>query len=287
MISPFTIPGTTDDPPTEEEDRAFVGAAFRRLARVLVDSPHLITHIRSVSITTRPEVVTLLANMGLTHLCYLELYSDSSGAIDGPLIAPLRRLIGLESMQRVKICAAFSAQIFSACTPCLAELVFDAAEQDSCLDGATPTSGALRTIVKHPTLRNSPCTADWLVDPPRLDIAHFFALEHIYLFVPHICDIPRLLPSISDLDRVNIIRTITFNLEDGFCDHHWTEAAEAKLVRFDTDLANLPLLALVEVVVILPQLDDLGDYNRSEVILKRALPRLGMRRVLRVEVNVE
>ncbi|KAJ7485623.1 hypothetical protein FB451DRAFT_1230552 [Mycena latifolia] len=335
----------TDDPPMEAEDCAFAGAAFGRLAEVLIESPHLIPHIRSMSVTTYLEVVLLLAEMELTHLRNLTLYSDLSGAIDGPLVAPLRRVIARSSIRRVTICAAFSAHIFGACTPYLTELEFDAAEEDSGSDGTTPVFGAVRPEVNHLILRNSPSTSEWLANAAcPFDVSHLvyvavlasmssgvrkllgsakqtistleltacallllcgdldliqysrsrtgtsrprtiLRVEANLSFVPHICHIVCLLPSILDLDRMNVIQTITFNLEDAFCDHQWTTAAEDKLVRFDAALARLPLTALKDVIVLLPELDCFGDYRVSEVILNRSLPLLSMRQVLRVGVN--
>jgi hypothetical protein len=154
----------TGNPPTEDEDRTFTAAAFRRLASLLIDSPHLVRYIESVSTTAYLDVVTVLADMNLSHLCDLTLCGDVSNSIDGTLIEPVRRLIALESMRRVKIRADFSAEILSAPPPHLTELVFDDAEENggSCI--VSLAAGAPCTEVKYLTLYNSPGIADWLVD---------------------------------------------------------------------------------------------------------------------------
>ncbi|KAJ7104467.1 hypothetical protein B0H15DRAFT_27044 [Mycena belliarum] len=326
-VSVYHPRNRSDDRPMEAEDCAFVHAALGRLAAVLVESPHLLQHIRSLAITTYLNVVLLVADMGLTHLQTLVLYSDITGVVEGPLVAPLQRLIALESLTRVEVsAAAFSTQIFSSCSQNLTELAFDAAEDD---DGLILSPAPTRTEIKCLQLCNSPFSSNcWLTssDCPfnfvhlvdvailasmsasvrrildsakqstvvalkltasdialgRLDLARFSALRQIYLVVPHICHIVSLLSSISDLDCMNIIQKITFDLEDTFCDHHWSLAAETRLARFDAALANLPLFSLREVVFRLPRMES-EDLWESEAILKRALCGLNSQRILRVE----
>ncbi|KAJ7814048.1 hypothetical protein B0H13DRAFT_1925041 [Mycena leptocephala] len=304
-ISVFHPKNATDDPLTAQEDRVFTSAAFGCLCGALSDSPHLKRHIRSASITTDLGVVILLADMDLSNLCELDLYSDGSGGLDGPLIEPLQRLIGLPSIRR---------------------LAFNFATQDSTLEIPLPALDldAPRTAITHLALENSPATADWLIDtdcpfefthlvdvtiiasmsdslrllvasaqltiqgitlaaediaPAPFDLAPLSALTRIHLRVPHVWDIVHLFPSISDLNYVNAIRTITFHLED-FDESEWTADVEAHLVQFDSALAKLPFPALKEVVVLLPQSDEPGNDSKTEAMLMRALPLLNQRQVL-------
>ncbi|KAJ7485880.1 hypothetical protein FB451DRAFT_66640 [Mycena latifolia] len=319
----------TDNPLSAEEDEIFACAAFTRLAEVLAANQDLKKHIRSASFIAYLGVVTILANLDLPRLRQLRIYSDASGAINGPLIDPLRRLIGLESMRHVKICADFSAHIFSACTRHLTKLAFESAEEDSGEDMATLAPDAQRPWVTHLCLDNSRFTTDWLIDsqcpfdfthlvefsihmsisngvihllrlarqtlstlsltladlqPAQLeilDMAYFPALTHINLVVPSVCNIVGILPALSDLDRVNLIRTITFRVED-FCGHA-TADIEAQLNSFDTILAKLPLPALKAIVVVLPEPQDPGVYTATEATLRRAMPVLERRQTLIIE----
>ncbi|KAJ7136734.1 hypothetical protein C8R44DRAFT_728699 [Mycena epipterygia] len=151
----------TDDPPSKDEDRDFARATFSRLAEVLRESPRLIPYIRSASITMELDILVHLANVGFSHINELELVNDNDG-LDGALIEPLQRLIGLESLRRLNICGDFSPQIFRGCTPRFTELTFHRATPTG-LDIDKYSSDTPRPKIAYLRLINSPDVADWLV----------------------------------------------------------------------------------------------------------------------------
>ncbi|KAJ7701249.1 hypothetical protein B0H17DRAFT_200860 [Mycena rosella] len=94
-------------------------------------------------------------------------------------------------------------------------------------------------------------------------------------------------PVLWDLDRANLIHTLTFRAEDFRGDR---TDVEAHLKDFDDALARLALPALEEVVVILPEPEEAGVYMAEEAsvytaveaTLRRAMPLLEQRQALRV-----
>ncbi|KAJ7126240.1 hypothetical protein C8R44DRAFT_122599 [Mycena epipterygia] len=334
-ISIFHHMQATESPCTDEEYRARVQAAFKRLGEVLTESPHLKRYIRSASIMADLQVVVLFSNIGLPSLRYLELHSyDDIEGLDGDVLEPLQRLIGLASMRQLKICAPFSPQIFRDHTPYLTELAFDSAPAPNDLEIEDFIPDNPRTVVEVLRLSDSPDVADWLIDEDcpfdftqlrsvvvlvsmtdsvrvllaaskqtirslmlgsadimlhPLDLSQFPTLNYVYLLVSSLWNIVDLLPSISELNGVNVIATIVFELEESFhtLDSEGLANLEANLPQFDGALNRLPLPALKKVVVLLPPLTGRDKYMEAETALKRMLPLLVRRQLLHLKVKCE
>lgn len=315
----------TDDPPSDDEDEIYACAAFGRLAEVIAVNPGLRAYIRLATITAYVGVVAILADINLSDLRELKIYSSAADALDGPLIEPLRRLISLESLTYLNICGDFSAHIFSDCTSNLTQLSFEFAEEDSGEDMAMLAPDAQCPMVKHLCLYRSPYMTDWLMDsqcpfdftnlvelsismcisdgiihlldaareclrtlsitlgdllPAQLDFACFPALAHVNLVMPSVCFIVDILPSLANLGRDNFLQAITFRVAE-FCGHAPAHV-EARLKHFDTTFTKLPLPALQAVSVLLPRAAQPSMYSEMEATLRRAMPVLEQRQLLRV-----
>ncbi|KAJ7429005.1 hypothetical protein B0H11DRAFT_2151516, partial [Mycena galericulata] len=85
-----------------------------------------------------------------------------------------------------------------------------------------------------------------------LDLGQLPVLTDLHLSMSHVCEMIYILPSLSEIDRENIIQTISLELESFDLDD-LTPHVKANLIGFDSGFDKLPLPRLKELILDLPR----------------------------------
>ncbi|KAJ7165470.1 hypothetical protein C8R43DRAFT_211433 [Mycena crocata] len=99
------------------------------LREILTQSPHLARHIRWISLNLNHPLTTEIAELSLSHVSHICIYTYPPTETYKTAPAAARRLIGLASVRCVGLTVAFSElnilnQLFGLCTPNLREVQF-------------------------------------------------------------------------------------------------------------------------------------------------------------------
>ncbi|KAJ7920874.1 hypothetical protein B0H13DRAFT_1985987, partial [Mycena leptocephala] len=143
--------------------------ACRRLREILIESPHLLPHIRRIEVFLHPDVLTEIIAMGLPLVQEIQFRTKTFMArVEKHAVALAQQLMELPTVRRAELCSTsqtheFLSWFFSTTTLHLQTLEISMSELYRSDDDETPELVSSRRKIEHFHLIHSPTIAGWLV----------------------------------------------------------------------------------------------------------------------------
>ncbi|KAJ7493829.1 hypothetical protein FB451DRAFT_1551167 [Mycena latifolia] len=191
-LDPWELPD--GDICTHDSETALSAAssASRRLSAILTASPHLLRHIRHLSVLGRSEILKLVSNLRLPLLRKIEINFQDTPWPDDDALHLARDLIGLPSVREVEIRELYMRlgmpgdldlklfpSIFDTCTRDLHSLAFISIIPTSTLPTTCkPRPSERRARIKRLQLRWTVNLGNWFISPScPFDFTHLLEVE--------------------------------------------------------------------------------------------------------------